>query len=163
MLWGATVALLAACTDGSPSEARASGAYEAVIRWFAASAGDDPEPLPVFVEPRGEGTTIDLQVQAEVVAATADVANVRFIDARDEALVVVEPDSSGGGSIEPETSTPRAERMEVRDGGVLIRLGPVLEEGSRVTLDVDVWNDDETTETKRFVLRADGAEWVVVG
>lgn len=136
-----------ACSKGSESEVRASAVYVGVMRWLAAQSDTDPDPLPVFVEPRGEGTSIDLEVQADVVDTSSDVADVRFIDTRDEALVT-----------DGETET-----IVVRDGGVLIRLGPVLEEGRRVTLDVDVFVDEQTEQTLRFSMLATGDEWRVLG
>lgn len=137
----------AACSNSSESEIRASAVYEGVMRWLAAQSLADPEPLPVFVEPRGEGTSIDLEVQADVVESSADVADVRFIDTRDEALVT-----------DDETGT-----VVVRDDGVLIRLGPVLEEGQRVTLDVDVFVNEEIDQTLRFSMLATGDQWRVLG
>ena len=80
-----------------------------------------PTPLPVFIEPRGEGATIHLDVQAELIKSTKDVATVRFIDSRDEALI-----TNDDGTV------------VVADGGILIRLAPVVEEGEKVRLDVDV-------------------------
>jgi hypothetical protein len=141
------LAVAAACSNSSESEVRASAVYEGVMRWLAAESDTDPDPLPVFVEPRGEGTSIDLEVQADVVESSADVADVRFIDTRDEALMT---DDETGVVI-------------VRDDGLLIRLGPVLEEGRRVTLDVDVFVDEATDETLRFSMLATGDEWRVLG
>lgn len=142
----ASVALMAACSSSSPSDVRAGSVYETVLRWFADRDADDPDPLPVFIEPRGEGTSIDLAVQAEVVEWTAEYADARFIDSRDEALLV---DQDGVTA--------------VRDGGVLVRLGPVLEDGKRVTLDVDVFVDDATQQSLRFDLAATGDDWRVIG
>jgi hypothetical protein len=144
---GLLVVMVFGCSKSSESEIRASAVYEGVMRWLAAEHASDPDPLPVFVEPRGEGTSIDLEVQAEVVESVADVADVRFIDTRDEAL---ESDDESG-------------LIVVRDGGLLIRLGPVLEEGQRVTLDVDIFVDEEADRTIRFSLVASGDEWRVVG
>jgi len=140
------VAVAAACATTSESEVRAGAVYDGIMRWFAAEQISDPDPLPIFVEPRGEGTSIDIAVQAEVVESAADVADVRFIDTRDEAL-----------------ATDEDEVVSVRDEGILIRLGPVLEEGRRVTLDVDQFVDDETERTLRFSLVATGDEWRVLG
>ena len=141
------IAAAVACSSSSESEIRASAVYEGVMRWLAAEHTFDPDPLPVFVEPRGEGTSIDLAVQAEVVESAADVADIRFIDTRDEAL-----------STDDETGT-----VVVRDDGMLVRLGPVLEEGRRVTLDVDVFVNEETDLTLRFSLLATGDQWRVLG
>jgi len=138
--------VLAACDSGSETETRAGQVYEPVVRWFAERATGDPDPLPVFVEAKGAGTVIDLEVQAAVIKETESVASVRFIDHRDEALE--ERDSDG---------------FVVRDDGILIRLPPVPETGDRVTLDVDVWVDETTMGGSRFDLRSSDDGWHVVG
>jgi hypothetical protein len=152
----ALVALVAlvACSTSSPGEVRAAAVYETIVRWFADRHDDDPDPLPVFVEARGEGVSIDLAVQAEVIDLTAEFARARFIDSREEA--VAEEKDDGNGDV--------GDRMIVRDDGVLIRLDPVLEEGRRVTVDVDEYVDEITQRTLRFTLDpAEGESWRVVG
>ena len=138
-------ALVASCTDLSPSKERASDVYVAVIRWFAAEQQAD-EPVKVFVEPRGEGSSINLDVQAEVVTAVEDVAQVRFIDGRDEAL-----EDLGDGV------------LTVRDGGILLAFGPVPNDAADVDVEVDQYVDETMVRTYRFVLRRDGEQWVVAG
>lgn len=146
LVLGTVVGLVAACTTGSESEVRAGAVYEGVIRWFASEQAVTDEPLVMFVEPRGEGTSIDIAVQAEVVEAAADAVEVTFIDSRDEAL---EADEEG--------------TQVVRHDGMLIRVGPVLEEGRRVTLEVDVFVDEDTDRGLRFSLLAAGDTWKVIG
>jgi hypothetical protein len=139
----ATLAIAAtACSTQSPSEVRAAEVYNTAIRSLADEHADDPEPLPVFIEPRGEGAAIALDVQGEVVAGTADVADVVFIDVRDEALTI----SDTGTTV-------------VRNDGVLLRLGPVVEDGERVTLQVDRWTAGDTFTTFLFTLRRVGDSW----
>src|SRR4029453_952931 len=69
------------CSFGSANgdEDRPSGGDEEVVRWLVDDAGGaTPEaPMAVFIEPRGEGAAISLDVQAELIEATKDVANVR--------------------------------------------------------------------------------------
>lgn len=139
------VAASASCSTKTPSQARAGEVYDASIRWLASDSSNDPNPIRVFIEPRGEGTAIALDVQAEVVAATHDVADVRFIDARDEALITAEDGTT-----------------VVRDDGMLIRLGPVVEDGERIALEVDRWSVDNTFMTFRFSLRRVGDQWQVL-
>jgi hypothetical protein len=147
-----TALALAACGTSSPSEVRAAAVYDAIVRWFAERHVDDPDPLPVFVEPRGEGANIDLAVQAEVIDLTSEYATARFIDSREEAVAEEKDDDTGEG------------RMTVRDDGVLIRLDPVLEQGRRVTVDVDEYVDETMQRTLRFTLDpAEGESWRVVG
>lgn len=134
-----------ACTDLSPSKERASDVYVTIIRWFAEQRAGDT-PLKVFVEPRGEGSSINVDVQAEVVTAVEDVAAVRFIDARDEAL-----EDNGEGL------------LVVREDGVLIAFGPVPNDAADVTLEVDQYVDDTTVRTIRFALSRSGSKWVIAG
>ena len=143
----ATILLvLAACSTPSPTapQVRAGAVYDSVVRWFAQSSTADPDPLPVFIEPRGEGASIALDVQAELVKSTDDIATVRFIDSRDEALV-----TNDDGTV------------VVADGGILLRLAPVVEEGDKVRLDVDVHDRDEQFRTMQFDLRLVGDSWVI--
>jgi hypothetical protein len=140
----AILPVLAACTSASPEnpQVRAGAVYDTVVRWFAQSSANDPDPLPVFIEPRGEGASIQLDVQAELVKSTKDVATVRFIDSRDEALITKDDGT-----------------VVVADGGMLLRLAPVVEEGKTVRLDVDVHEHDQQFRTLQFVLDLVNAKW----
>ncbi len=161
----ASAMALASCVDqAGPDDTRASEVYTAVVRWFVhdetgaavpATLADD-ERFHVFLEPRGEGGRIDLQVQTELIDDLAGVAEVRFIDAIDEAIE--RPAEEGGAA-------------EVRDEGVLLRLDPVPEDGDRVELDVDRWlhsidgadEVEEVFETLRFEVVSRGDGWQLVG
>jgi hypothetical protein len=140
---------LCSCSLGAPNEdeIRASAVYAEVVRWLVDDAGGATvdEPMAVFIEPRGEGAAISLDVQAELIEATKDIADVRFLDERNEGLVEEE------GTI------------VVKDGGILIRLGPVVEEDSPVLLDVDIWESEDTFSEVRFELRRSGSAWAVQG
>ena len=136
------------CSTSSPREIRAASVYEAILRWFAERRSDDPEPLPIFIEPRGEGASVDLAVQAELIELTSDYATARFIDTREEAIV--------------DTDEANDDSAVVRDDGVLIRLDPVLEDRP-VTVDVDEYIDVETFRTLRFQLTSTRNTWQVVG
>ena len=125
---------------------RASGVYAEVLHWFADARNDDPEPLPVFVEARGEGASIPLEVQAELVTEVEEVVDVRFIDSRDEAFVT---DDDG---------VP-----VVADGGMLLRLSPVDEMADPVRIDVDIHLEDDRFMTLAFELRQVDDGWVVSG
>jgi hypothetical protein len=142
----AVVSVMAACSADSPAspEVRAVAVYDSIVRWFAQTDAADPEPLPVFIEPRGEGASIELDVQAELIKSTQDVATVRFIDSRDEALVTNEDGT-----------------IVVVDGGILVRLAPVVEEGNKVRLDIDVHELDEQFRTLQFDLNLVGDQWVI--
>jgi hypothetical protein len=142
----AIVSITAACSSPSPEnpEVRAGAVYDTIVRWFAARSADDPDPLPVFIEPRGEGASIQLDVQAELIKSTKDVATVRFIDSRDEALVTKDDGT-----------------VVVVDDGILIRLAPVVEEGNKVRLDVDLHDFDEQFKTLQFSLDLVNDKWVI--
>ena len=142
----AVVCAMAACSPSSPAQpqVRAGAVYDVIVRWFGQAHADDPDPLPVFIEPRGEGATIALDVQAELVKSTKDIATVRFIDSRAEALV-----TNDDGTV------------VVADGGILIRLSPVVEVGQRVRLDVDVHDHDEVFRTMQFDLKLTGEQLVI--
>lgn len=103
---------LAGCGDDDRSrDSRAADAYIVVVEWvlaepeFASDQTLDEMP-PVFVENLGPGE-IDLDVQVEIVRHFEPDVGIRFIDTRTEALD------------ESETGAP------VRDGGLLLGLGPV--------------------------------------
>ncbi len=142
----AILPVIAACSAASPENpgVRAGAVYDTIVRWFAQTSADDPDPLPVFIESRGEGASIQLDVQAELIQTTQDLATVRFIDSRDEALVTNEDGT-----------------VVVADGGILIRLAPVVEEGSEVRLDVDVHELDEHFRTLQFTLNLVNDVWEI--
>ena len=142
----AVVSAMAACSPSSPAQpqVRAGAVYDVIVRWFAQGRADDPDPLPVFIEPRGEGASIALDVQAELVKSTKDIATVRFIDSRAEALV-----TNADGTV------------VVADDGILIRLSPVVEVGNTVRLDVDVHDHDEVFRTMQFDLKLTSDQWVI--
>jgi hypothetical protein len=146
ILLAAIVSLTAACSAASPDnpEVRAGAVYETIVRWFADESNDDPDPLQVFIEPRGEGASIQLDVQAELIQSSQDVATVRFIDSRDEALF-----TNDDGTV------------VVADDGILIRLAPVVEEGETVRIDVDLHEHDEQFKTMQFNLELVNDEWVI--
>jgi len=140
------VSLTAACSSPSPEnpQVRAGAVYDTIVRWFADKSTTDPDPLPVFVEPRGEGASIGLDVQAELIKSTQDVANVKFIDSRDEALI-----TNDDGTV------------VVADDGVLLRFAPVVEKGDKVRLDIDVHDHDDHFKTLQFDLDQVNDKWVI--
>jgi hypothetical protein len=142
----AIVLVAASCSAGNQAspEVRAGAVYDTIVRWFAQGSTDDPDPLPVFIEPRGEGASIGLDVQAELVKSTQDVATVKFIDSRDEALVTKDDGT-----------------VVVADDGILIRLGPVVEEGNKIRMAVDVHDHDEQFHTLQFDLSLVNGAWVI--
>jgi len=148
LILAAIVSITAACSSPSPEnpEVRAGAVYDTIVRWYADKSTTDPDPLPVFVEPRGEGASIALDVQADVIKATQDVATVRFIDSRDEALV-----TKADGTV------------AVADDGVLLRFAPVVEKGDKVRLAIDQHDHDDQFKTLQFDLDQVNDKWVIAG
>jgi hypothetical protein len=148
LILAAIVSITAACSSPSPEnpEVRAGAVYDTIVRWYANKSTTDPDPLPVFVEPRGEGASIALDVQADVIKATQDVATVRFIDSRDEALV-----TKADGTV------------AVADDGVLLRFAPVVEKGDKVRLAIDQHDHDDQFKTLQFDLDQVNDKWVIAG
>ncbi len=160
-VFAATLTLSGCVDHAGPEDTRVSAVYAAVLRWFVHDeTGVDAPPatvpedqrLHLFLEPRGEGARIDLQVQTQLIDDLIDVAAVRFIDALDEAIE--EPADEAGAPV-------------VRDDGILLRLDPVPEDGDHIELDVDRWvrsvDGEAEFETWRFDVVARGDSWQVTG
>jgi hypothetical protein len=105
------------------------------------AAGTDELPV-VYVVPLGQDD-IDATVQADVASELRDVADVRFADARSEA---VDEDEPG---------------MPVRDDGVLVGIGDVPEDGGPVDVQVEAYRseDDWSKRVLTFVRRS--SRWAV--
>lgn len=142
MLLALSAVLGAACGD-DPETPGSAAAYATVITWLVDrdAAVDEQDPT-VFVIPQGEGFAIGLQLQADIVKLLADVADVRFVDDRAEAL-----DGEG----------------RPLDGGRLLAVGPAAEDGARVHIQVDEVLEGDRTRSWRFTLRPRGGEWRIAG
>jgi hypothetical protein len=83
-----------ACSDDEPStsgDVEAAAALTAIVEWQATEQepvvnDNGEEQLPVIYVVAADGETIDVGVQADVAAATVDVADVRFADESAEAF-----------------------------------------------------------------------------
>lgn len=150
-------ALLAcgACRNGDEAEGQDAPAeiYSAILSQLVAERGpipttegrDDDELPPLFVEPLGTGYVIDLTVQADVVERLETVADVRFIDNRMEA---VEDDEPG---------------KPVRDGGMLVGLGPLLDStDGRRTVQVQRYLDAAHYDDVVATVTATSEGWAVL-
>lgn len=84
-------------------------------------------------------------MQTDLIAAVADVADVRFIDVRDEALADVDG------------------HLVAADDGVLLRLPPVDQMADPVLADVDLHLSDEQFLTLRFELERGADGWRLLG
>ncbi len=143
--WAEIAAAAEEATDDTGDAAATTDAPPTGEAEAEASIPEEAAPLQVFVEPRGEGATISLGVQADVVATLQDVADVRFIDDLGEAL-----ETNDEGTV-----------VVVGDG-ILLRLPPVPEQGRSVTLEVDRFGAERFT-TMEFTLRKRENQWSVVG
>lgn len=133
-----TIAMVAACTSDKPQQSGpTSGAYVAVVQWFVENSPDAQDRPIVFVEARGEGLGVGLETQAAVVSGANDFADVRFIDDRSEAM-----DSDG-----------------VRDNGLFIALGPLVEDGDLFNVECDQVLSEEESTVWFFTLRFRNDTW----
>jgi len=141
-------ALLAGCGDGDGSrDSRVADAYIVVVEWVLAEPEFAPDPTldempPVFVDGLGTGE-IDLDVQVEIVRHFEPVVDIRFIDTRTEALD------------ESEVGTP------VRDGGLLLGLGPVPVEGP-IDIRGEVYQTLDRVVGYRFRVARSGQTMVLI-
>lgn len=139
-------------SDGSPMIERDAGVYAAVIRaladeppdpWRDRVDIDDQRERVVFAGPLDEEIAISLEVQAAVVEALEDLATIRFVDQRTEAI---DDDD---------------DEQPVLEGGMLVLLGtvpagrsPAVETERYVALDA-------ATQYVVTAEQSDG-EWMVV-
>ena len=141
-------ALLAGCgDDDGKRDSTVADAYIVVVEWILAEPEFAPDPtiaetLPVFVESLGPGE-IGLDVQVEMVDHFEPVADIRFIDTRTEALD------------ETELGTP------VRDGGLLVGLGPVPASGP-IDIRGEVYRTADRVVGYRFRVARSGQTMVLV-
>jgi hypothetical protein len=97
---------------------------------------------PVFVESLGPGD-IDLEVQVDIVRHFEPVVDIRFIDTRTEAL-----DESAAGA-------------PVRDGGILLGLGPVPVAGP-IDIRGEVYRTADRVVGYRFRVARSGQTMVLI-
>ena len=141
-------ALLAGCGDDDGNrDSTVADAYIVVAEWILAEPEFAPDPtlaetFPVFVESLGPGE-IDLDVQVEMVGHFEPVVDIRFIDTRTEALD------------ETEVGAP------VRDGGLLLGLGPVPAAGP-IDIRGEVYRTAERVVGYRFRVARSGQTMVLV-
>jgi hypothetical protein len=148
----ATLCVLAVvgCTSDPEPEGRTVGpgkAYVAIVRWEIAQTEpvldeDGEVEAPVIYLAAGSGETVDVKVQANVVATVDDAAIIRFAD---QAANAVDDGVEG----EP-----------VKDDGVLVVLDEF--EADQPTVDVRISRyrslDDDTTWLLELTATAEGAD-----
>jgi hypothetical protein len=141
----ALAALVTSCGDDPDPDAVAevtpAAAYTAIVTWQAGQqepvVGDDGEAqLPVVYVAAVDGAGIDVGVQAEVAASTAEVAVVRFADDRSEAFDTELPD------------------QPVIDGGSMLMFDELPPPAPTITVDVVRQLAADEAEPLEFELRA---------
>jgi hypothetical protein len=140
------VSLLGACGGGDDdppaTEVSHAGAFTALVEWQAGEQEpvlDDAgvEQLPVIYLVAAEGGTIDVGVQAEVAAATVDLATVRFADEATEAF------------------NDGLEGRPVIDDGSMLLVGALPDPARVVMVDVLRFTAAETSEAFLVEITAD--------
>jgi hypothetical protein len=145
LVLAATVAVvLTACTGGgSNTSDRRADIYSAVIR---AVLGDTSHPkissdTSVFVVAADERSPIALEVQADIVAELHEVATIRFVDRRVEAI---------------DDSNPN---RPVNDNGLLITLGKIASGPKTVTVNASRYLNATNTVAYRVTLKRTKTQW----
>ena len=152
LLLAITLAIASCGSDGVDDTDREVDAYVAVIRALTADepGGSPPDTevdqpdLVVYAGALDDEQSISLEVQAAVVEQLEDVATVRFVDERDEAVDDAE------------------EGAPVLEDGVLLLLGPVPS-GSAPSVDAERYIDVDDTTRARVDLQRANDGWDVVG
>jgi hypothetical protein len=142
--------VLAACPDEPPDTVeRSIAVYGSVLSWVldhevpVAPAVDGEPPRVVFVE--HFGSDMDLQVQVELVSRFEQEGyELRFVDTRLEALDEGEDD------------------RPVRDGGVLVGLGPIPK-GIRIEVRVEVYRSQSDIDAYRVPVAHRTGTWGLAG
>lgn len=103
----------------------------------------DDEPLPIVYMIGTDGKTVAADVQAMVVKPLKDDVELRFVDLRDDAIVIEEPD------------------QPVKDDGVLVTLAPPPPTGSTVQFEVEVYRSTADEQQYLVTLAGGGTLWKV--
>ncbi|MEO1062179.1 MAG: hypothetical protein AAFZ07_12230 [Actinomycetota bacterium] len=135
--------VLAGCAgEVASQDDRESDIYAEALTWIVARPGvaDPDDDRPVYIEHLGPDG-IPLDVQVELIAHFDEVdVSLRFVDARAEAV--------------DET----LDEMPVRDGSVLVGLGPISDD-QPTELRAELYRDLDDITAYRFTLRRAGDEW----
>ena len=135
--------VLAGCAgEVASQDDRESDIYAVALAWIVSRPGvaDAEEDRPVYIEHLGpDGIPLDVQVELIEHFDAAEV-ELRFVDARAEAV--------------DET----IDEMPVRDGSVLVGLGPISDD-QPTELRAELYRDLDDITAFRFTLRRVGEEW----
>lgn len=151
LLAAITLAAASCGDDGADTTERDAGVYASVVLALAPGVPAAGGPVPRAGEPDGviytgpldDEQPIPLEVQAAVVEDLADVATVRFVDGRDEAI------------------DERGEHQPVLEDGVLVLVGPVPA-GNSPSVEAERYVDEDDTARVRVGLARRGDDWRVV-
>ena len=129
-------------------DGRTAAVYESILDWMLdeepdVGTGERPEWV-IFVASRSE-TPIDIDVQVAVVDALDERISVRFIDERTEAVDVDSDD------------------QPVRDGGILVGLGAVPQEGDSIDVYTDRYRNTDDVEAWLMNVERSGDSWAIAG
>ena len=145
--WVAVVAVLgaaAACDDGEKPPSTAAQIVENVVRQAAGHVPPDPddaEALPVvYVMSRSE-EPFSARVQAAVASAVNGEIDVRFADARTEALDETRPG-------EP-----------VRDHGALVAIGPLTPDEAPMVVELEIYRSVTQFSRRTVTFSRAGDDW----
>lgn len=116
-------------------------AIRQAVEWYPTAVVDGELPV-VYVVRMGE-QKLAATVQAEVIEAMHDTVDVRFADLRDEAIQADQPD------------------LPVKDAGVMLLVGDIPDEGSRVDLPIEVYVDATDRRAAVLAVARSGAEWAI--
>ena len=135
--------VLAGCAgEVASQDDRESDIYAAALTWLVARPGvaDTEEAPPIYIEHLGpDGIPLDVQVELIEHFDENDV-ELRFVDGRSEAVDETLDD------------------MPVRDGSVLVGLGPISDD-QPTELRAELYRDLDDITAYRFTLRRSGGVW----
>jgi hypothetical protein len=144
VLTATVVVVVTACSGGgSNTSDRPAAIYSAVIR---AVLADTTHPnitsdSSVFVVPADERLPIPLEVQADIVGELHELATIRFVDQRVEAI---------------DDSSPN---RPVNDNGILITLGKIPSGADTVTVKAGRYLNATDTVAYRVTLKRTKTQW----
>lgn len=142
--------IVASCSTGSGPDAndRAIAIYSVVIRTVLTQPpGGQPatraHDTSVFVAAADTHSPISLEVQAGVVDKLHNVATIRFVDARSEAIDTTDP------------------RRPVVNGGILLTLGTIPTGNRAITVDAQRYEQANATASYTINLHLTGSTWTL--
>jgi hypothetical protein len=150
---GALAAIGSCGGDGDEvsSAERDAGVYEVVLRNLVLAdlpPKADEDPLPVVYVVGADGTTVPVDIQVNVVKPLKDEAEIRFVDARGDAVLDEAPE--GDDREEP-----------VRDNGVLVTFGALPETGSTIEVEVDIYSSVGDERAYNVTLAGGPSRWQI--